>query len=307
MLIAARIIAILLATFVLTVFSAAQSQPTPSQNPKPSGVTRSAPTQDAQKPGKRNGTQAAPGPAAPIIPTEQPTPLDAAAQKRENREEEHLKIDRQNADSAMRSAKAAEALTVSTDGLVGVTWALVIVGAIGSFLLIAQLYYVRKSVIDTGESVKLARAEFNATHRPRIAVRSIGWTVSPTKKTASISFQYVNIGDSKGWVTEIHYGLMITGAEPASDPQLIEEKMGRTEMFIGQRKTFVFNSRELFNMWQIATTRPSSEMDQTAYLIGQIVYTDIDGRRREMGFCRVTQGTSHRWAVVKDSEHEYCD
>lgn len=301
-----------LATLLLAGLAGAQSQRTQSQNPKPSGVTKGTPSKNGQQSREGDIAQDASRSSPASIQNAQPEPFDPAAQKRQEHEEEHLKIDRETSDAAVRSAKAAEDLVVSTNGLikatdnlVGVTWVLVIVGAIGSFLLIGQLYYLRKSVIDTGISVGLARDEFAAAHRPRIAVRGIAWQASG--QTTTISLQCVNIGDNMGWITEIHYALIIMGSEPPSDPDLVKKNTGRIEIAVGQRKAFGFDSPAFSEMLRIAMDHPPSVMDQTAYLVGRIIYTDKADRLREMGFCRVTQGTSRRWAVVRDSEHEYCD
>jgi len=43
------------------------------------------------------------------------------------------------------------------------------------------------------------------------------------------------------------------------------------------------------------------------YLIGCIVYEDSRGRRRETGFCRMSEGAIRPWQAVRDSEYEYQD
>jgi hypothetical protein len=235
-----------------------------------------------------------------------PKPANEAEQDEQWRKEK-ADVDKRLADETQRLADYTGLLAVITGSLF-----VAAILQIGLFWF--QLRLIRDSARDTREMAVAARTtaetgrnEFLATHRPRIAVRNVAWTTSPAKKTANISFQYVNVGDNTGWVTELHYALVIIGAEPPSDVQLAEVKMGRMEITSGERRTHVFHSRDLFNMSEIATTRLPSAMDQTAYLIGRIIYIDIANRPREMGFCRVTQGTTHRWSVVKDSEHEYSD
>jgi hypothetical protein len=315
------------AALIFGCVALAQSQSLPSQNPKRDGITKSGPSQNAQKPNKRKNAHAAPSQSTFRGQADNSDPLDAAAQKREQREEEHLSIDRQSADAAIRSAKAADDLVISTNGLikatdnlVGVTWVLVIVGSVGSFLLILQLYYVRRSVIDTGKSVELARAEFNATHRPQIRIKHV-WLKSEIWEGEQIAVDlvFVNSGDAPAVVTQCAMATLLISKDDdlpnGHDTWAFDKNQYQMSVGFTIHRKDVTDGRTLSDQDNVDIRNGSKYL----YCLGSVDYFDTYDRPKIMktAFCRRLKipsqagvgvvGRSNRFVVHKDPDYEYQD
>lgn len=146
----------------------------------------------------------------------------------------------------------------------------------------------------TRASIRLARSEFIASHRPRIVTRSF----EPTSAVASnqkgiLRFTYVNVGDTPATIVCI--GAIITGN---SEPGLsLQEKLldPPIQLAGGQRRT-----------WLVETDDPPMG-GEAAFCIGCIIYKDALGQTRQTGFCRQFRPASGRWIRQTHSEYEYQD
>jgi hypothetical protein len=188
--------------------SFAQSQQPPKSNPPFSGVTEGNPPKDGQKSNTSAGDGAASSQPTPIPQALQAAPLDPAAQAREDQEKQKLEIDREAAQAADRTAVATDQLVTGTKGLIdatdrlgNVTWALVAAGAVSAILLIVQLGYLRRSVIDTGVAAKAAARQADAAiavERPIFVIEGVMVPAGDAQKAIKIG----NHGRTPAIITE---------------------------------------------------------------------------------------------------------
>jgi hypothetical protein len=172
----------------------------------------------------------------------------------------------------------------------------------------------------TRKSIKLARQEFTATHRPKLRVRNVVIDRPDPKNPLSRPFApnqlmkgqlYVsNIGDSTAYIHESHVELWIT------DMNLLP--MGRPYEGKDANRAVAFpisagESRPLI----IAndTFIPSVETaDQIrtgtglfVYVMGWVEYCDDNGVRRRMAFCRKYDHSLSRFTSVENPDYEHED
>jgi hypothetical protein len=161
----------------------------------------------------------------------------------------------------------------------------------------------------THRSVNLAADEFRVTHRPRVTVRSFQ-TLAEVGQAPSITFLYVNTGDLPAKVIEIRTCVGVGNvkfADPIFERRLLRgvtlESGDKEIMEVMPPANFHFQrgfSGEVGYQGEVG-----HEAD--AYLIGCVIYEDGKGRRRETGFCRVSEGSIQPWVTIKESEYEYQD
>jgi hypothetical protein len=158
----------------------------------------------------------------------------------------------------------------------------------------------------TQQSIDLARDEFNATHRPKIIVRSfqIGDHDLPAGKQINFIFFAQNIGDSAAKIIEVHSATFVHNAGdpiptdlsfPFFEPFNVVLESGQRELFPGNGgSTLVeIEHRQIF----------AGESD--LYCMGTVVYIGAGGtRKRETGFCRRYRPRENRWDII-ESEYEY--
>jgi hypothetical protein len=181
-----------------------------------------------------------------------------------------------------------------------------ITGALAAYT--AFLYRTTRDIaLDSRETAKLARAEFNATHRPRIGIRGVH-TLTRDKE-GFLGFSYVNrgIGDAK--VTAI--GCTVIVAEfirnaPAFEIKNISEAVLKSG-------DSVFYEYSPHNIGEFSMGRGFQDgadprsTSSTAFFVGFVTYEDGTGRKRETGFCRKNAPGTDLWEMVENSGYEYED
>lgn len=164
----------------------------------------------------------------------------------------------------------------------------------------------------TRDSIKLARDEFNATHRPRIVVQRISdyWD-GRDDKAAFMKIAIVNAGDSPAYVTEFLGTLYVQDAGSAFVPRLIPErstKYASRRLAVGQWDTLKIEIDDI-SMFDIGFAQQAKEQpferSMRFYGIGSVTYRGDDGAIRQTGFCREYHHGTGMWRPVKDSEYEY--
>jgi hypothetical protein len=159
----------------------------------------------------------------------------------------------------------------------------------------------------TKQSIDLARAEFNVTHRPKIIVKAFQMTGASDLEVGEAPtwvFLAQNIGDSPGKIIQVRSGTIVLTAN---------EKIPNDLSFPFHEDfniTLVSREKELFPCnggSPLVGTEDMTIFAGTDVLLcmGIIVYVDESGIQRETGFCRRYRSREREWDTVMESEYEY--
>jgi hypothetical protein len=184
-----RLRCLVAALMFLAAFASDSWGQSKQQTPPPA---QSAQPDQASKPYER-GTEQSPF-IVKVLPTKESEEKAAADAHRE---------DEKTANDA-RLARFTELLFWATG-------ALCIIALFQLFVFGWQGYQLGETVKATKEAASVANKEFISTHRPRIILHSIKFgSAEDMDDPVPIEFRYVNIGDTKGHVTEIGTRLIYT-------------------------------------------------------------------------------------------------
>lgn len=157
------------------------------------------------------------------------------------------------------------------------------------------------------QQIRLARAEFVSTNRPRIVVRhmEIGDSDLPTDQPVSVNFVCHNIGDSAAIIGMIYFRAFIFPPGRPLPPRLAfrSEYPCKVRLECGQRDLF-----EMADQKMIPTIEQVIEITQGAsllYCIGLIQYVDDSDSRREAGFCYLYRPEFETWEPRAATEYHY--
>lgn len=211
--------------------------------------------------------------------------------KTDTHTDEKLEIDRKLAEYTRKLSIYTEALSDYTLWLVVAT---IVLGGIGAY----QGWQLRKTV-------RLARDEFNATHRPRIRVRRVALERDKEKR---VSYVVANVGDSPAYITggmaNLVYRPRILGLP---NLQKIEGITINSETLgPGGQHNFYIVREEVMQEFQSEhqLVHPDNHT-RTLYCYGFIKYTDDLGAIRETGFCRAFK--SDNFVRTDNADYEYED
>jgi hypothetical protein len=165
-------------------------------------------------------------------------------------------------------------------------------------IVLAWVSKAQAKLID--DQLKLARAEFSVTHRPRIIVRSFQMVNIdiPVGERPRFIFIAHNMGDSPGRLIEIRSGTLVLEANERIPNDLAfphHEDLNAT-LASGQKvEVSVLVNNEAMEIFAEA---------KLLLCLGTIVYLDGAGNRRETGFCRRYKPDTRQWDSF-ESEYEY--
>ncbi|HEY2069648.1 MAG TPA: hypothetical protein VGG48_08865 [Rhizomicrobium sp.] len=151
-------------------------------------------------------------------------------------------------------------------------------------------------------SIDLGRAEFIASHRPRLKVRSVHLGYATNATGSPIKFTIINTGDSDALVVVSRIcSIFMSDALRLLPPPY--ENRGD----IGERTI------EPGRFWDVqvpgvAVDYPSENVRKHGmelHLLGHIIYKDNRGRYFSTGFCRRWHVDSMRFQPIDDPEYEY--
>jgi hypothetical protein len=154
------------------------------------------------------------------------------------------------------------------------------------------------------EATKLAREEFNATHRPEIVVHN--FQAAHDDDAVGASFTVVNKGTADALIERLE-GIIVPGASYLR-PGIIPDDLNVAE--------YTLASGQHREMTAIFGTAQDSEAvgfeigfggvpTFKLWCLGRITYRDQPGRRRQMGFCRSYDSKRKIWTREPDSDYEY--
>ena len=157
----------------------------------------------------------------------------------------------------------------------------------------------------TRETLKLAKDEFFATHRPKIIVRNLQLVDRdlPVGKPIDVIFLAINIGESVGRLVEVRSATLVLphGQILPTDLSFPFAETLDFEILSGRRELVPANGG--------GAPREGEPMqihggERDLYCIGTLAYEDTIGIRRETGFCRRYVPRADRWEIT-ESQYEY--
>jgi hypothetical protein len=190
------------------------------------------------------------------------------------------------------------------DAYVALFTALLFVSTVALWLATRGLFRV------TRDTVKLARQEFNATHRPKIKVHAAELKRIPpqVKQDEADELDRIaadlicfNIGESAATKVEVR-GQILAGANFSID---VQRPIVKTvdEVLSGQK----FRA-EIKSDIPVQDVAMGKRTGIDYHCVGWIAYWDQNGLRRETGFCfraDLWDKLGERWASAKKPEYEY--
>jgi hypothetical protein len=158
----------------------------------------------------------------------------------------------------------------------------------------------------TQKSIELATAEFVATHRPKIVVHSVEYSVNVPENYVEAGVTYLNCGDTEAKDIVIS-GDIFTFARRPTTGVLIREITKHGLCGPGVRREFDVSSKipAVANETSIGFAEEDGGEDHPSdiYCIGTIDYLDRNDVKRTTGFCWRLHG--HRWVRQSRSGYEY--
>jgi hypothetical protein len=189
-----------------------------------------------------------------------------------------------------------------------------------AWFTICLVQATRGQLTKLGESIQLARDEFNATHRPRIRVKHV-WLKSEIweGKQITVDLVFVNSGDATAIVTQCAIATLLISSEddlPNGHDTWIFDRSQR-QMVPG----FTTHIKDI-SLGRTLSDQDNADLrkgSRCLYCLGSIDYFDINDRPKIMktAFCRrlkilpqagvgVVRRAS-RFMVHKDPDYEYQD
>lgn len=192
------------------------------------------------------------------------------------------------------------------------TFFLVIVGLLQAYYLYGTLKATGIAAKAATDAVNLGRQEFLSTYRPRIILRD---ATSEQDMGSPITVEYIlsNVGSTDA--------MMVSGAlavrvfqgwqfGPDNLPEInpATSDIATRSLKPGEQVRLSFTDPSLRWSTDNNTCHKFLEPEYGMFFSGQIVYEDVRGTRRHIGFRRKYFSEQHRFLSVGDSPHyEYHD
>jgi len=190
-------------------------------------------------------------------------------------------------------AAATQVIAIYTEKLALLTGVLALVGIVTSGLALWQIL--------------LARAEFNATHRPKLRVRLVKLGMPEGGKPLTCFLTIVNVGDSDAKAIRVGFHLAIDGVAPQISMIEVSSKLASGEGKIISYSTAI-TCPQPWAEWvpDIGDTEPPWE-DKNIRIFGTVGYADARKIRRQTGFYRFITDDPNRFRLPtdKDVERDY--
>ena len=229
--------------------------------------------------------------------------VEQAGQQQKPDNDEHLEIERKLAEYTRQLAIYTKELSEVTGTVSSATFGLVVVTAFLAGIGIWQGCQLQKSV-------RLARDDFNAMHRPRIRVRHIFLSEDPITHDDHVSFTIANVGSTIAHITGgmncIEYRPKLSGLPNIQKPIKDGIPIGAYTLSAGEQHSYTIDHKAVMAAFQFERPALTEENRMgRLYCYGFIIYTDNLGTIRETGFCRVFDGNS--FIRVDNPDYEYED
>jgi len=177
-------------------------------------------------------------------------------------------------------------------------------GAIGYFTYTLYTTSAEQARL-TRDSIDLARAEFIATHRPKIIVYGVDVKLpGDVGNNRQVHFRYVNAGDTDALVTAIFSRIQVAQKDrPPAGLELHKHTVISSPILVksgGHGIAITPDSVSFINL-----VRSGTAGSEIVFCVGVIVYRDKNDIERLTGFCRRYDAHSERWLQVADQDYEY--
>ena len=163
----------------------------------------------------------------------------------------------------------------------------------------------------TQQSIELARAEFNATHRPHLVVRDI------SVDGDNVIFLLINKGDAPCTIIESWVFLEHVSEDQAIRPMLSagHDDLGNIHLAVGEIRQITWPAKEFGFFFRFPEAgRPEKNGDMTRFIRGEfihfamtIVYADLTGQRRRSVYRRRWNPDKGGFYRLDDPDQEYSD
>ena len=169
-----------------------------------------------------------------------------------------------------------------------------------------QLGIMKKGIEDNAEIIKLSRAEFIATHRPRIIVRFVQGPFDDGIEPEFVWVTITNAGETPGTITAIRSDLARRIGRNGWLSGLAADAREIPPTTLESRERFVFKA-SAHAVTSDETIFASAGLDGSELCaVGQVHYHDGNGRKMEMAFLRIHDGDGN-FTPSDNPEDEYQD
>jgi hypothetical protein len=180
--------------------------------------------------------------------------------------------------------------------------------AIATLALVFVTFLMTRAI---REQVRLARDEFNATHRPHITIHTIEQSAEGASDRIGAHIAYVNIGGAPCTVLELRG--IILWQDAALRPGILEMVPPDQAFKVCSIAPGEIGGCTLFSA--DTTLRTVAVQDQrairgqgprqTLFCIGYLRYVDVRRIERRTGFCRRYESTLRLWNREHNPDYEY--
>jgi hypothetical protein len=176
--------------------------------------------------------------------------------------------------------------------------------ALVTLLLVFVTWRMATSI---NEQVRLAREEFNATHRPEIVTREVTWEMvdmdgGEVLDDNAITFALVNRGRNACTIVESVFGLRTNAPDSRALPTGGANLLGRVTLAAGQFDHFRYEIASEVESFAVGSRSLSD-----CYFRGTIIYEDRARARRRYAFTRICRRGTDRFTATDTQEDEYND
>lgn len=194
-------------------------------------------------------------------------------------------------------------------------WLVYITGALVAATL-GLMCYTARLWRETQESIKLARAEFLSTHRPKIIVRAIYRDDAPNNEqqpAPQVTFSIANVGSTPATIFEISATVMSIDWDLCARPAYAPSAKHNTVIHIGNPLPITIPIQDDVAAQQDMASgfyQGNSAFDTSKESIccfGYILYRDSIERIYRTAFLRRYNPSTSHWDKVDDPDYEYQD
>jgi hypothetical protein len=234
-----------------------------------------------------------------VLPTE-PTQEQLAREDAQNKEK--AAVDARLIALTGDLALYTKLLFVATAVLAILTLGLVRVG----FLQVRDAKASIAAAVSAAETAKkqveFARADFIASHSPRIIIRNVQLGIFKVGEIPTVSFRAINVGKTWARVVEVNSVAILGKLEEVPAYNDNETTEGKIQLVPGASHTFEARGRSPVPEGTELNRRNLG--DRSFYVYGFVKYRDRRGMVWETGFGRVIEPELHTFRALGD-EYEY--
>jgi hypothetical protein len=155
--------------------------------------------------------------------------------------------------------------------------------------------------------IRLARDEFNATHRPRLIVRDVSVITDDGFK---IQYLIVNAGDAEATIIEswIKCELLAPYETPRNLMSAEHDDIGHVRLTTGRPIYFTLSPAKVFVDHMLSPFGAfASRGDERLYFAGALLYRDAAGNQRRSVFRRFYNRGLSQFERLDNPDYEYSD